>query len=322
MHKYNFRYIDISLKIQNFLKTKKIDSSCSINLAGKAGSGRIYIRITKNSRSFILLISSEKDLGFNKFIELTKFYNYSDFPVPNIYCTDNKNFQILLEDLGDNRLLNVKKDPDLKYYKLAIDILIKLQSLNPPTKTPDTFNQKDLRWETNYFQEEYLNKYKMVKLTKIEKDILDSEFNKLSKEVASQPKSIIHRDFQSQNIMIQNELVKIIDYQDSRIGSIYYDLASLLFDPYKNLDSADIQELLEYYRLKSNNQLSIDEVYQNLLLTGAQRIMQAIGVYSSLTQNKGLTDFEQYIEPGCKRLRWILKKLNKKILLSSLDTYI
>src|SRR3954465_10155458 len=121
----------------------------------------------------------------------------------------------------------------------------------------------------------------------------------------------MHRDFQSQNLMIQFDgSVRVIDYQGSRLGSVYYDLASLLLDPYVMLPDAEVFELLRYYHAKSLNPLSFEEMTHQFLLAATQRVMQALGAYGFLSRVKGLPQFAQYIAPGEKRLAWILNHLD------------
>jgi aminoglycoside/choline kinase family phosphotransferase len=103
--------------------------------------------------------------------------------------------------------------------------------------------------------------------------------------------------------------VRVIDYQGSRLGSVYYDLASLLLDPYVLLSEEDVFELLRYYHAKSLNPLPFEEMGHQFLLAGAQRIMQALGAYCFLSREKGLTQFKAHIDPGEQRLRWIIKHL-------------
>jgi aminoglycoside/choline kinase family phosphotransferase len=134
-------------------------------------------------------------------------------------------------------------------------------------------------------------------------------FQELARRVDAQPKSIMHRDFQSQNLMIQFDgTVRVIDYQGSRLGSIYYDLASLLLDPYVMLADEDIEALLRYYHAKALNPLPFEEMFRQFLLAAAQRIMQALGAYCFLSHVKGLDGFRAHIGPGEKRLAWILER--------------
>jgi aminoglycoside/choline kinase family phosphotransferase len=70
--------------------------------------------------------------------------------------------------------------------------------------------------------------------------------------VDSFPKTIIHRDFQSQNIMIKKGCIpRLLDYQGARIGPPAYDLVSILWDPYYRLEDDIRAELLDYYIRKT-----------------------------------------------------------------------
>ena len=57
---------------------------------------------------------------------------------------------------------------------------------------------------------------------------------------------LMHRDFQSRNIMLRGKDPFIIDFQGARKGPIQYDLASLLIDPYVGLSESLQEELFEY----------------------------------------------------------------------------
>ena len=61
------------------------------------------------------------------------------------------------------------------------------------------------------------------------------------------PRVLVHRDFQSQNIIVRNGQAHLIDFQGMRPGLAEYDLASLLYDPYVTLSADERTQLLEYY---------------------------------------------------------------------------
>ena len=67
---------------------------------------------------------------------------------------------------------------------------------------------------------------------------------RIAEELAQRPRVFVHRDFQSQNIIIRNAQAHLIDFQGMRPGLAEYDLASLLFDPYVDLSPAEREELL------------------------------------------------------------------------------
>ncbi|MDR1811714.1 MAG: hypothetical protein LBQ87_02715, partial [Candidatus Fibromonas sp.] len=47
--------------------------------------------------------------------------------------------------------------------------------------------------------------------------------------------------------------------------------------------------------------------WENFLTASLQRIMQALGAYCFLSGKKGIASFEQYIEPGARRLREVVR---------------
>jgi aminoglycoside/choline kinase family phosphotransferase len=127
-------------------------------------------------------------------------------------------------------------------------------------------------------------------------------FESLAQEVDAQPKVLMHRDFQSQNSMVQGEgeaaQIKFVDFQGARRGSIYYDLASLLWDPYVMLETETVKKLFAYWQGKTPG-----ATWRGFLAASLQRLMQALGAYCFLSQTKKIQSFEQYIEPGEARLK-------------------
>ena len=306
-----------------FLARYGFTETCTITLAGTAGSRRVYYRLQEGLRNFIILVSPPDDVDFGRFLRITQFYRLMNFPVPMVYCIDDAAHQVILEDLGDTRLYDLikKGTPPLEHYQKVIHQLVDLQTrcFQWHKECPDInariFDENDLLWETDYYATQYLRGHRGMQYDERGEAKLTSLFNELARQVNLQPKSIMHRDFQSQNLMIQFDgSVRIIDYQGSRLGSIYYDLASLLLDPYIMLSDEDVFELLRYYHAKSLNPLSFEDMAHQFLLAGAQRIMQALGAYCFLSREKGLTWFKAHIGPGEQRLRWLIKLLGWKEL--------
>jgi aminoglycoside/choline kinase family phosphotransferase len=122
---------------------------------------------------------------------------------------------------------------------------------------------------------------------------------------------LVHRDFQSQNIIIQNGQANLIDFQGMRPGLAEYDLASLLFDPYVELSAAERSELIGYYRQKqTNNGRRVNGQFDDTLqLCAMQRMMQALGAYGFLGLVRGHEHFLQYIPGAMRSLRGIVAKI-------------
>ena len=76
------------------------------------------------------------------------------------------------------------------------------------------------------------------------------EFQKIAEWLAGQPMVFAHRDFHSRNLMVDDERLGVIDFQDALMGPVTYDLASLLRDSYIALDESLVDRLLAYYQEK------------------------------------------------------------------------
>jgi aminoglycoside/choline kinase family phosphotransferase len=136
--------------------------------------------------------------------------------------------------------------------------------------------------------------------------VLNDEFHRLASKVDSFPKTGVHRDFQSQNIMItRGGIPRRVDYQGARMGPPAYDVVSLLWDPYYRLNDDMRERLLKYYieEIKKSgiffNEIAFKET---LLPCRLQRHMQALGAYGFLSKIKGKKYFLKYVSEGLRLL--------------------
>ncbi len=311
------RYEAISPVLAQFLARYGIGRDCSISLAGAAGSRRAYYRLKSGSRNFIVLVSPPDDADFGRFLRITQFYRMVRFPVPMVFCIDDAAHQVVLEDLGDRCLYDqfrADRAGGLESYRKALDLLVDLQTRchalhqECPDIRSRIFDREQLLWETAYYRVQYLEGHRGLPTG----DLLRAIFEELAALVDHHPKAIMHRDFQSQNLMVASDgAVHVIDYQGSRLGSVYYDLASLLLDPYVMLADAEIEGLLRHFHAKSLNSLEFSEFRTAFLHTGLQRVMQALGAFCFLSRVKGIASFAAHIRPGEERLRWLLRECGK-----------
>jgi aminoglycoside/choline kinase family phosphotransferase len=115
---------------------------------------------------------------------------------------------------------------------------------------------------------------------------------------------LIHRDFQSQNIIIHNGQPYFIDFQGMRPGLAEYDLASLLYDPYVRLTKSERTQLFDIYREAA--QVSAPAFFEKFQFCAMQRLMQALGAYAYLGLVKKNRAFLAHIPPALESLGEIL----------------
>ena len=165
------------------------------------------------------------------------------------------------------------------------------------------FNAALYLWEQNYFFENCLGRYFGVK----EKDLIRlaalPPLKMIAHNLASRPRVLVHRDFQSQNIIVRHGQAYLIDFQGMRTGLPEYDLASLLYDPYVDLAAGERDELAEYYCEKQRgNGVVANDFREILRLCAMQRLMQALGAYGFLGLVKGSESFLKFIPAALKSL--------------------
>jgi len=291
------------------------EGSANATNIGTGGSDRTYYRISHKDKTAILMRCIEADQDYIRHITYTRFFRKCSLPVPEMYVIDETNKQALFEDLGDLSLYSWLKcrrsaDEIEALYKKVLDIVVQLQTVAAdrisecPMLQKRVFDHDHLRWETGYFMEWFIRGINKIYDSKPE---LDTEFKRLANDVAAFPKTLLHRDFQSQNIMVSRDTIpRLIDYQGARLGSAAYDIASMLWDPYYRIEDSLRERLIEYYILRMKQALTIfseADFRKSLLPCRLQRHMQALGAYGFLSLNKGKTHFLKHIPQAVEYLK-------------------
>lgn len=284
-------------------------------LIGAGGSDRKYYRMKNDNSTAVFVKYKKEDSDFHRHIEYTKFFRKHKIPVPALLDVNNKNMTAVFEDLGDISLYSWLKCPRESIqiediYKKVIDILILIHTdatrhvSECPLLQGRVFDYEHFRWESDYFVERFVKQLKGVDIENI--SALNEELHRLAQKADSYQKTVIHRDFQSQNIMITKGVPRLIDYQGARIGPPAYDIASMLWDPYFRLDEDMRERLLEYYvnqRARiSLNEFSKDDFLKSLLLCRLQRHMQALGAYGFLSSVRMKRYFLKHVVEGLRLL--------------------
>ena len=122
---------------------------------------------------------------------------------------------------------------------------------------------------------------------------------------------MVHRDFQSQNIIMRNAQAHLIDFQGMRPGLAEYDLGSLLFDPYITFSHAERDELLRAYEEKREAALlPVSPQFREIFrLCAIQRLMQALGFYGFAAMVKDNKTFLNYVPAAMTSLRSLVGEI-------------
>jgi hypothetical protein len=190
-------------------------------------------------------------------VNVQRYLALKGLPVPDIICDDAAHGLLVLEDLGDVTLeaaLPAVGDQQLdRWYRQALDLLVLLQQPDTPASRAScvafrlAFDVEKLMGELDFFLTHMLRGLCGQTLPVSHVVALRRHFWQICTLLAREPRVLAHRDYHSRNLMVQNERLRLIDFQDARLGPCQYDLASLLNDSYVRLPAALRQDLLTYY---------------------------------------------------------------------------
>ena len=300
----------------------------------KGGSDRKYYRIEVGGADSLILVKYGGQREENRhYVSIARFLDGQGIKVPHIYFHDEEEGLIWMEDLGEIDLWEHRKEPWPQLaplYRSALDQAFLLHTrahLAPEAaglRLEKEFNAELYLWEQNYFFENCLERYFKVDPALVNLHRRSAPLEKIAIDLAVLPRVFIHRDFQSQNIMIRNGGAFLIDFQGLRPGLAQYDLASLIYDPYVALTDSQREELLDYYTAKSIDAGAGDlhDFRRIFDLCAMQRLMQALGAYGFLGLVKERLHFLDYVQPAMASLKQVVSRIsdlhNLEVLLDNL----
>jgi hypothetical protein len=277
------------------------------------GSDRIFFRLKWNGNgSAILVYYDPKRVENTYYAEIAAFLREIDIPAPRLIRQDPVAYFILMEDLGDKDLWSFRKTPwqnRRPLYQKTLAILHRLHSFSAKefpagrVRLMESFGPNLYRWERDYFWEHFVRNACGIKLEPSFERELESELSALGERLSGAKRCLVHRDLQSQNVMIRAGEPFLIDFQGMRFGNPFYDLGSLLCDPYVIFSNSERDELLSFYYGLSQGDFEQASFRSYFWEAAAQRLMQALGAYGFLGLRKGLKAFLDHIPAGLLNLQ-------------------
>jgi aminoglycoside/choline kinase family phosphotransferase len=303
------RMVDFARKTLGLSQATEVEL---IPFAGR-GSDRSYFRLQWSRTQSAVLVHYDSARRENAgFVDIAGFLESIEIPTARILGHDSSDCFIVMQDLGDIDLWSLRHSPWEKrraLYQKTLAVAQRLHSypaqLFPADRITlaEAFEPALYRWEQDYFLENFV-----VKLCGIHPESgalkrLETELEALAERLSALPRCLIHRDLQSQNVMICGDEPFLIDFQGMRFGSLFYDLGSLLYDPYVALTENEREELLLFYFRLSEESAGWDSYRKTFMEASAQRLMQALGAYGFLGIARGLKHYLNHVRPGLENLR-------------------
>jgi aminoglycoside/choline kinase family phosphotransferase len=277
----------------------------------RGGSDRTFHRVLQDGICLAVAVSYGTEKAENAlYAGHAAFLEKLGVPVPAVLAHDAENRLLWLEELGRIDLHSFREngwgarkplyeDALRSVFILHRDGLARAREAD--LTLMEGFGPALYRWEHDYFLNEFAGG--VCGIETAGDAALRAELDGLMDALMKAPPALVHRDFQSQNIMIWDHGACFIDFQGMREGTCFYDLGSLLYDPYVELAPMERLELLRFYHgLWGDGAPSRDEFLNLFAKASVQRLMQALGAYGFLGLKKGKPAFLKHIPAALRHI--------------------
>lgn len=275
-------------------------------IAGDASTRRFY-RVTTGAKTAVLIIHSEPLGSAAPLFSNHRVLESIGVAVPRILASDPAHGLVLTEDLGDatlqKHLLNTASDRRLdeaaRLYRQACDLIVRLHRKGAAALRPGDFaatcalDRERFLFELDHFHRHFIIGHRQMTPGPVDDAMLHAFYADLAEECNRLTRVYCHRDFQSRNLMVERGRLRLIDFQDARMGPYTYDAASLLRDSSLDLDPKMVEEMLD--RLCRALGAEPEEFRRDFDLAALQRNLKDLGTFGYMASQRGRSEYLEYV---------------------------
>ena len=302
--------------VRRFLDESGFAAAERGRLQGDA-STRSYERLVLEGLSYILMNAPRRPDGppvrdgkpysaiahlaedVSPFVAMAMGLRARGLSAPDIFHADTSQGLILLEDLGDNRIVTGDPPaPIAERYAAAVDVLASLHGQDLPQTLPlsPQVEYRIPRYDIGAFLVEvellpdwYLP-HRHATISASSREVFIALWRDALQAASDAPPTWVLRDFHSPNLLWLPERegvarVGLLDFQDALIGPAAYDLASLLQDARVDVpEEIELALIGRYVRARREADPDFDVgAFARLYATmAAQRATKILGIFARL----------------------------------------
>jgi N-acetylmuramate 1-kinase len=285
-----------------------------VPLTGDASDRRYFRVLPRDEPSIVLALHSGPfDVSTLPFVNVARLLARMPVPIPAVLGQAGEVGVLALQDLGDVTLqahLGAASTAEhAALYRQAVALIATLQRRGAELESPEylpygiAFDEEKLTWELDFFLKHFVEAYRGVVFAPSAIDALREEFHSIVVELAGEPRVLCHRDYHSRNLMLCQETLYIIDFQDARMGPDTYDLVSLLRDSYVDLPEETVDELIAYFLALKGVPETEPEFRRRFSAMAVQRNLKALGTFGFQTTARRNPVYIQYIPRTLRYVR-------------------
>ena len=257
-----------------------------VEFIGARGSERVFFR---GGDSVIVLYDDATRVENGLYAAHARFLGEKGIPVPGVLADLPEIKTLVMENAGVERKVALAD---------AVRVVEALADFNAVDASglelTAPFDAATWKWERDLFAKHCLGSRFRREMAK---DV-ERELERVAEALEKEPKALVHRDFQSTNILWKNGKPRFIDFQGMRFGPAVYDLASYIYDPYvKPLTERERLALVKAYENRSGR-TGLAAVVR---LAAVERLVQCLGAYGRLA-SVGQPQFGKWVLPALQNL--------------------
>jgi N-acetylmuramate 1-kinase len=267
-------------------------------------SFRRYFRGHAGKRSWILVDAPPEKEDSRGFLAVQRSLHQAGVRVPAVLAADLAQGFMCLGDFGNTLLLarlteiqahranSLRDEAATALYRQAGDELLKIQCCDPAAPPLPLFDRAMLLREMQLFSTWLCEGLLQLELDTASLQMWTAVQEILVESALAQPQVYVHRDYHSRNLMLLDDGLGVLDFQDAVLGPFTYDLVSLLKDCYIKWPLPLVRSWALDYLHRAQAQ-GLAKVFDDASfiaafdLMGVQRHLKAAGIFCRLYLRDG-----------------------------------
>jgi len=267
------------------LKAALGENPGKIEFLGARGSERVFFR---SGDKVVVLYDDATRKENGRYAGHAKWLAERGIPVPAVLKDLPGLKTLVLEHAGSERKMTLEE------YVKVVETLAKFGGLDATQLDLEPeMDAKLWEWERDLFREHCLG----TRFGREMPEAVERELLQVAAALEKEPRALVHRDFQSTNVLWRNDRLAIIDFQGMRLGPAAYDLASLVYDPYVKFTEGERRALVALYAKTCGR----EEIVGVLPFAAVERLVQCLGAYGRLA-GVGQPQFGKHVLPALENL--------------------
>ena len=265
----------------------KATGATNVTFLGARGSERVFFG---SDQGIVVLYDDGNRDENGKYPGHARWLKAHGIPVPEILADIPAMKTLMMSNAGSERKMSLDE------YAKVVKTLVRFNALGTEKDLPDLlppFDDETWEWERNLFAKYCLGANFQMEMPAA----VRTELEQVAEVLESEPTALVHRDFQSTNVLWKGDALTFIDFQGMRLGPAAYDLASLVYDPYVKLSDGARRALVALYAKEAGR----EEFVKVLPFAAVQRLSQCLGAYGRLA-SVGQPQFRKHVVPALVNL--------------------